>query len=596
MASMARRSITNRTLLPTGLPAWGRVRPPLIALALGLMLLVATASASAQSTGGAPAGPRPNIVFVMTDDQTVESMKVMSKVRAGIQAPGTTFTNSIATFPLCCPSRATYLTGQYAHNHGVINNVPPFGGYTRLDHSNTLPVWLQRAGYRTVHIGRYLNGYGVQNPDITEIPPGWTDWISNLDPTTYGYDRWRMNDHGQILELPGPDRPAEFQTDYLGRRAAEMIEQAAPSDQPFFLSLTFPAPHSGTPVDPDDPPGLATPSPAPRHRDAFAGTPLPRPPGFDEKAVADKPGFVRRRSRLSPGQAVAVQEGYRQELESLLSVDDAVAGVMSALQRTGELDNTLVIFTSDNGFMHGEHRIRAAKVFAYEPSIRVPLIMRGPGVPAGLRLSEPVGNIDLAPTILAATGASPGRLQDGRSLFGRMGDPQARSGRELVLENGRGLRTVSAFRGLRNDRYAYIRYARSGERELYDLKRDPYELANLSQSRRYARIQELLDRRLRRLRNCRGKGCESSRPVVSVRGRCVTGATRLALSGREASRVRGVRYYAGGRSLGATRKRPFRLMAPASRLPSARQGTVRARVTMVDGRIATFDRRLASCR
>jgi hypothetical protein len=269
---------------------------------------------------------------------------------------------------------------------------------------------------------------------------------------------------------------------------------------------------------------------------------------------------------------------------------------MSALQRTGELDNTLVIFTSDNGFMHGEHRIRAAKVFAYEPSIRVPLIMRGPGVPAGLRLSEPVGNIDLAPTILAAAGASPGRLPDGRSLFDRMFDPQARSGRELVLENGRGLRTVSAFSGLRNDRYAYVRYARSGERELYDLKRDPYELANLSQSKRYARIQELLDRRLRRLRSCRGTGCESSRPAVSVRGRCVTGATRLALSGREASRVRGVRYYAGGRSLGATRKRPFRLMAPASRLPSARQGTVRARVTMVDGRIATFDRRLASCR
>lgn len=524
------------------------------------------------SIAAPPAAARPNVVFVMTDDQTVESMKVMSRVRTGIQSAGTTFTRSFASFPLCCPSRATYLTGQYAHNHGVINNVPPFGGYVALDHTNTLPVWLQRAGYRTMHVGRYLNGFGTQNLDITEVPLGWSDWISTLDPTTYGYGAWQINENRQILLKPGPDHPTEFQTDYLGRRAVELIEQAAPSEKPFFLSLTFPAPHSGTPVDLGDPPGLATPSPAPRHVDAFALTPLPRPPGFDEKAVADKPRFIRRRSRLAATDKAAVRENYQQELESLLSVDEAVGRVLGALQRTGELQNTLVIFTSDNGFMHGEHRIRAAKVFAYEPSIRVPLVMRGPGVPTGVRLGQNVANIDLAPTILDAADATAGRLEDGTSLFGLMSDPESEPGREVLLENGSGLRTVSAYRGLRNSRYSYIRYDRSGERELYDLRRDPFQLRNLAEVKRYDRIQTLLAARLRRLERCRGvRSCGAGRPAVAVAVRCKDGKARYSLTGREQLRVQRVTY------------------------SRHRRRTIRARVTMIDGRVATYDRIVRAC-
>jgi arylsulfatase A-like enzyme len=555
---MARLSVTAATL------------PTVTRLAIALLLAL-VASALAATVAQA----RPNIVFVMTDDQTVESMKVMTRVRGQIQDQGTTFTRNFASFPLCCPSRATYLTGQYAHDHGVINNVPPFGGYVRLDHTNTLPVWLQRAGYRTISVGRYLNGYGTQNPDITEIPPGWNDWITTLDPTTYDYRSWRMNDHGRILQLPGPDHPDEFQTDYLGRRAAEMIEQAAPSAQPFFLSLTFPAPHSGKPADPGDPPGLATPSPAPRHANVFARTPLPPTPGFDEKAVADKPRFIRRRSRLSAADTVAVTENYQQELESLLSVDEAVGNVLGALTRTGELDNTLVIFTSDNGFMHGEHRIRAAKVFAYEPSIRVPLAMRGPGVPRGLRLGQPVANIDLAPTILDAADAMPGRLEDGTSLFKLLGDPTYESGREVLLENGDGLRTVSAYRGIRNDRYSYLRYDRSGERELYDLRRDPFQLANVAKNKRYDRIQTLLSRRLRKLERCHGaRACAAGRPAVALGARCEPDKPRYALHGREKFRVESVRYV---------------------RLVRRGRAIVRAHVTMVDGRRATYDHTVVVC-
>ena len=523
------------------------MRPALIAV---LTLLVMAGHAWA----------RPNVVLVMTDDQTQESIKVMTKTRAGIGRAGTTFTNSVATFPLCCPSRATYMSGQYAHNHGVVNNVPPFGGYTRFNFANSLPVWLQRAGYRTMSVGRTLNGYGVDNPSVTDVPPGWNDWIATLDPTTYDYARWQVNQNGQVLALPGPDNPFEHQTDYLGRRASELVEQASAADQPFFLSLTFPAPHSGRPLDPDDPPGVATPSPAARYRDAFAALPLPRPPSFNERDVSDKPAVIRRRPRLNPAEAAAVQENYRQELESLLSVDDAVGQLLNTLERTGKLANTIVIFTSDNGYTHGEHRIRAAKVFPYEPSIRVPLLMRGPGVPAGLHYGQQVGNIDLAPTILDAADALPGRLQDGSSLLSLASDPQKRTGRELVLENGRGLHTLSRYRGLRNDRYVYIRYDRTGSRELYDLRRDPFQLKNLAKDERFRRVRILMDRRVRKLSRCRGQlACGASRPAIRVRGACtLKGYT---VTGREKHRVRRVSFP----------------------LPN------RASVTMVDGRVATYD-------
>ncbi len=535
---------------------------------------------------------RPNVVLVMTDDQTQDSIRAMTKTRAGIGAPGTTFTNSLVTFPLCCPARATYMSGQYAHNHGVVNNVPPFGGYTRFNFANSLPVWLQQAGYRTIHVGRSLNGYGVDNPSITDVPPGWNDWVATLDPTTFDYARWQINENGQVLALPGLDRPFEHQTDYLGRRASELVEQAAPSPQPFFLSLTFTAPHSGKPRDPDDPPGLATPSPSARHRDAFARSPLPRPPSFNERDVSDKPRTIRRRSRLDRADFAAVQENYSQEMESLLDVDEAVGQLLGTLARTGELDNTLVIFTSDNGFMHGEHRIRAAKVFPYEPSIRVPLLMRGPGVPTGLRYGKQAANIDLAPTILDAADARPGRLQDGTSLLGLAVDPQKRSGREVVLENGRGLRTISRYRGLRNDRYVYIRHERTRERELYDLRRDRYQLRNLAKVKRFRRVRILMDRRLRKLSGCRGAAaCGTSRPAVALKTRCVDAGLRFGVYGREAFRVARVGYLVDGLPTGGSRKRPFRVTAP----PQPSRVLVRAKVTMVDGRVATYDRRVRAC-
>ena len=223
--------------------------------------------------------------------------------------------------------------------------------------------------------------------------------------------------------------------------------------------------------------------------------------------MRDKPRIIRRRSRLSPAEA-----GPWSRTPTASSWSRCWRWTRGwprswrRCERTGTLANTLVIFTSDNGLMYGEHRIRPAKVFPYEQSIRVPLLMRGPGVPARARYGQQAGNIDLAPTILDAADALPGRLLDGRSLLGLAARPGQARGRELVIENGRGLRTQSQYRGLRNERYVYIRHDRTGERELYDLRRDPFQLSNLATEKRFRRVRILMHRRLRKLRAAADSG------------------------------------------------------------------------------------------
>ena len=387
------------------------------------------------------------------------------------------------------------------------------------------------------------------------------------------------------------------QTDFFGRRAAELIDHAAPSQQPFFLSLTFPAPHSGFPLESDDPPFLATPYPAPRHRDAFAGTPLPRPPNFDEADVTTKPQHVADRPRLSPEWIAAIQENYQQELESLQSVDDAVGAVLNALGRSGELDDTLLIYTSDNGFFHGEHRLPSEKILPYDEAARIPLIMRGPGVPSGRRLDNLVSNIDWAPTIVDAADARAGRLMDGTSLFETIEDPRRMPGREIVLENGTGANGVSMYRALRNERYLWVDHKFSGEYELYDLAKDPYQLRNLEDLDSYASIRAALERRLRRLQRCRGaRACGASRPKLKLTARCVDRDLRLGVAGRDLDELLRVDYHRGTRKLRATRRTPFTVRVSRRALPRGRKLTLRALATTIDGRKATYDRVVRVCR
>jgi arylsulfatase A-like enzyme len=537
--------------------------------------------------------------MLMTDDMTAHALRFMPQVRRLLMDRGTTFENSFASFPLCCPSRATYLSGQYSHNHHVLHNAGPHGGYQAFDHTNALPVWLQRGGYWTIDLGRYLNGYGVMVPPET-IPPGWSEWHNTVDPTTFDYSHWEMNDNGRLVDYPLPGLP-EYQTDFLSRRASELLTQASALSQPFFLSLTFPAPHSGRPRDPDDPQGLPTPSPAPGHRDQFAHEPLPRPPNFDEADVSDKPQVVSDHPRLSAAKQGAIAENYRQELETLQSVDEAVARIVITLANLGKLDNTLIIFTSDNGFMHGEHRFASEKVLPYEEAIRVPLVMRGPGVPSGRRDRRMVANVDLAPTILDAANVSPGRTEDGRSLLQLLADPTREWGRDLLLENGQGANGVPMYKGIRTYRYKYVSHSTTGEVELYDLRRDPYELRNLAYQDRYAALRTELARRLRRLRRCRGASCRA-RPRLSValrahtrRARCVAGDLAVRASGPDAAEVTRLVVLVNGRRVAGAGRAPGRALVRRRRLARGRQSLLRVRATTRDGRVVSLDRRLTAC-
>ncbi|MFN2472166.1 MAG: sulfatase [Gaiellaceae bacterium] len=561
---------------------------------------IATASVAAMNaTPKVSAGPGtraatavPNIVVVMTDDQTVEQLRVMPNVRRLIGDAGVVFETNFASYPLCCPSRATFLTGQYAHNHGVLSNRMPTGGYPKLDHAKTLPVWLRASGYRTIHLGKYLNGYGGQS--ATQVPPGWAEWYGSVDPTTYDYVGFTLNENGKHVKYG--NAPAAYQTDVYTRKASEIIRRVSSEPAPFFLSVAFLAPHWGRPRDPDDSRGGYTPAPAARHRDKFAKEPLPRPPSFDEADVADKPLTVRQRPRFTAVQVRAMTENYQQELESLLSVDEGVAQIVAALDQAGVLDRTVILFTSDNGFLHGEHRIREGKNRLYEPSIRVPLLVRGPGFRPGTRVRELTANIDLAPTILDLANAVATRELDGRSLVPLLTDPTRRMARQIVIERPADGPTNELFSALRTNRYVYAEYT-NGDRELYDLRRDPHQLNSVHAASPYAAIGADLARRLAVLRRCIGAACRRL-PSLALRttptARCVGSRLTLSVGGSETASIGYVDFLINGRRVARDRRAPYRVVLPARRLPrpSAR---IRARFVLSLGDVLTLDRRVRRC-
>lgn len=461
-------------------------------------------------------GP-PNLVMILTDDQTLEMMRVMPQVQDLLADEGTTFANAFATFPLCCPSRATLLTGQYSHNHGVRNNVLPRGGHLRLDHSNTLATWLQRDGYATAHVGKYLNCYGsthrlcgTAGPDV---PAGWDDWFGLPDPlpANYGYTSFDALDNGTLRHFgPAPD---VYQTDVLADRAVADIHQFGERPQPFFLNVWTLAPHSGQGATA---PNSVSPAPSPRYAGSMSAEPLPAHPSYGEADLADKPAYVRGfwSRHFANQNRVAITRTYRAMLESLRSVDDLVASVVEALSETGRLDRTVILFTSDNGWMFGEHRITFDKVVPYEESIHVPLVVRGPGFPAGATATQIVGNIDVAPTFLDLADARADRVVDGRSLVPIAGDASRAAERAVLLENwptGTSQR-VPHYTGIRVQEQVYLEYD-TGERELYDLAADPFQLTNLADDPAWGGRRSVLANALARMRNCSGATCEVTVPT-----------------------------------------------------------------------------------
>lgn len=460
--------------------------------AAGLLVLLPL-----QTPAPAPvSASRPNVLVIMTDDQTVEEMRVLPKTRALLAAKGTTFTNSFVSYSLCCPSRSTFLTGQYPHNHGVVANGGPNGGYQRLNHANTLPVWLQEAGYYTAHLGKYLNNYGVDSP---EPPPGWSRWFGLIDPTTYKLYDYTVSDDGVAVSYG--DAAADYQTDVLAEEAETLLRSRAGAGEPFFVTVAPVAPHleriGGVQVPP---------RPAPRYQGRYAGEPLPAKPSFNEPDVGDKPAHIRRLPQLNADRAARQTAIYRARLASLLAVDDLVARLVNALADTGQLDRTVILFTSDNGFLLGEHRIPGQKYYPYEESIRVPLIIRGGGFPAGATAVQPVSNVDLAPTIVALTGARPRRVMDGRPLLPLAFDAGQGKDRTLLIEGVGTGRDKPSFQAVRLPGWLYVEYA-TGDRELYDLQKDPFELRSRHAAPALAPVRDDLARRLARLRSCSGSSC-----------------------------------------------------------------------------------------
>lgn len=451
----------------------------------------------------------------MTDDQTVENLRVMPQTRAAIFDAGTEFRNSFVSFPYCCPSRATFLTGQYSHNNDVWDNGPPFGGFGRLDHSNTLPVWLQAAGYHTTLIGKYLNGNGAF-PDAL-VPAGWSDYQGLVGGSTYRMYGYRINDNGRIVRYASA--PGDYQTDVLSRRALATIDERAEAGQPFFMWITPLAPHFETPTASDPLP--RGPRAAPRHEGRFADEALFSSPAFNEADVSDKPTLIRARKPLTPQQQANVLTDYRERLESLLAVDDMVGAITAKLEALGLLDQTYLIFTSDNGFFHGEHRFEFGKVRLYEASVRVPLGIRGPAFAVGSVSDALVANVDLAGTIARLAGATPRRVLDGLALDRVVAEPGIAANRAVLLENFEARVGKVYNDAIRTERYKYVEWrspsGSSVEAELYDLVLDPDELENLVEVRAYAPVRNALRKRLAKLKVCAGPTCITNQAVPDPR-------------------------------------------------------------------------------
>ncbi len=545
-------------------------------------------------SGHAPEG-RPNIVMIIDDDQSAEQQRFLTKTNAAIGRHGVTFDNSFVNFSLCCPSRSTLLTGQYAHNHGVLGDEPPTGGYPKLAPTlgNTLPVWLQGAGYYTGLIGKFLNHYG--SPDPHTVPPGWNQWDGTVDNrrvggnySAYGYT---LNENGRLVHYgskPSVVDPAIYQTDVFSRMAADFIRRRAPIDHPFFLYIAPRDPH----VEPASCKCYGNnPRAAPRHEGTLAGVTAPRTPDFNEADVSDKPPDIKKLPLLTPSKVALVDALYRAQAESLLGVDDLVQNVVRTLRQQGELNNTVILFTSDNGFLHGEHRVLQGKVLPYEPSIRVPLLIRAPGVAQGVHRRQLVENIDLAPTILDFAHANPGRVQDGRSLVPIMRSNRYWPGVGLELEaygNPTSLKNANNpplfFRGMRTDRYLYANYG-SGEQELYDLRNDPFELQNAASDPAYARVKASLQSLLSGLARCAGKTCRS-RPALKLNVRNCS--TAMVVGGGEAQEAT---FYLHRKKIGNDSKPPIQV-----RLHDGSNGAkLEAVASSLDGRKVSLTRKLRGC-
>jgi arylsulfatase A-like enzyme len=413
---------------------------------------------------------RPSFVIILADDMSTAHMPAMGRVQALLGNTGLTFERAYVETPVCAPTRATLLTGRLAHNHGVLSTAQTRPRMMAVDH-DTIASRLAAAGYRTAFLGKYNNGY-----DCSYVPAGWQLWrgFCGLAPTS----AVTVVD-GVRTQVPG------HSDDWIRDQASAFIRQT-PRDQPFLLVASSVQPH--TPHDP-----------ARRHRGMFAGAMVPRTPAFNEADVSDLPLFLRK-PLLSPVQIQELDRAWALTLEELQTIDEMVGGIIAALQQTGRLNNTYVVFTSDNGAHYGEHRFREGKWMAFETDIRVPFVVRGPGVPARARQQAMIGMVDVPATMLELAGVSTSGF-DGVSFANALrGGPGRRTAMPIAFWTER---YQLHWRGVRTARHTYAEYSAS-TRLLYDNVMDPHQINNLARDPQSATLLEGLRAQALRLFTCRG--------------------------------------------------------------------------------------------
>jgi len=481
-----------------------------------------------------PKTNRPNILFILTDDLDADlnTIDYMPHLHEIMTSRGLTINDFFITNSLCCPSRSTFLRGQYTHNHGVLGNDAPQGGFERFynlkDESSTMATWLQAAGYRTVLLGKYLNGYPFAE-DRAYIPPGWTEWYSPAKGRPYVGFKYTLNENGSFVDYDDHgQQPSQYMTDVLAQKTVDFIKRSSADAKPFFIYLSTYAPHAPA-------------RPAPRHAELFPGLKAPRTPSFNEADVSDKPAGTRDDPLLAEDQIAKIDETYRSRVQSMQAVDEMLVQLINTLKETGQLDNTYIIFTSDNGYHLGQHRLLGGKGSPYDEDLRVPFVIRGPGIEPDTSLDGYItGNVDIAPTFAELAGVIPPAFVDGRSLvplfsankppvsewrlgylieFYGYGKDESASIPESTtssasmagllepLDSNQPLSTDPEYLGLRTSNYLYVEY-NDDFRELYDLQKDPYEMENIAGRADPALVSQL-SKWLHALSTCSGNTCKT---------------------------------------------------------------------------------------
>lgn len=453
-------------------------RRTLLKLSAALPGLISTAADSARLRRDRGGAQRPNFLQICADDMRFADIKVMANVRRLMRDPGVEFTKQFVPFPLCAPSRVGLLTGLQPHNHGVLKNKGDDGGYAAYQalEANSLPVWLANAGYHVGHVGKFVNGYDLVAPD--HVPPGYSDWRA-MSCDFSDYTNFTLNENGtQVAYNSG-----EYTTDVFLEKVLNFI---ATAPQPFALFFWPNCCHW---------PAV----PASQDVGTFQNVDMPISPSFDEADVSDKPRYIQKLPQFGAQRIETIQDKWRVRAECLQSLDRAVATIVDTLETSGLIGNTHVMFTSDNGFIEGEHRIDDGKNYLYEEGARTVLYWRQPSGYAGT-CRQPVSNIDITASMVDFSRAVAGRVLDGKSLAPLLADVSAGWSSATLLQSDKSV-------GIATSDYRYIHWVKQGDIELYDMTVDPFQLKNVAGKPEYRHIQHACAEALQSLLGCGGDSC-----------------------------------------------------------------------------------------